>query len=282
MISLSGIALTYSLISGLKASIITDVIQMLMILIICFTLIPLCFFKFENTELILNSLSGINNDYKEIFNPWVVFSIGIPMTISLLSGPFVDQMFYQRTFAVKKAHLKETFIYGGLIFTLIPVSLSLLGFLAVGMEQSGVLKVTDPQMVAPAVINALLPKTALYAFCLMAFAGLCSTMDSSFCALSSLGSIDIYKNYIRPDARKDQVIWVSRLFMIALAIIGSSISLLQPKLLWVFLTYGAIAGSGVIPIVCSLLFKSISAKALSLSIKLSLALSLPIAIYANV
>ncbi|MBL7663238.1 hypothetical protein JNK13_10865 [bacterium] len=282
IICIACLALSYSLVSGLKASILTDVVQMLMVLGICFTLVPLCLFNSGGLSLTLSGLGGINDHGKSIFDPWLAFSMGIPMTLSLLAGPLSDQMFWQRAMAVRKDQVYKTFIYGGLLFGIVPILLSTFGFIAVPLVKAGLLKLNDPQLVGPTVIGYLLPKSALYLFCIMAFAGLCSTMDSACCAASSLGSIDIYKRYFNPAANDQKLLTASRLFMLALTTLGTSIALLQPKLMWVFLSYGALASAGMFPTFFAIYSRRISEKAIALAIASSVLIGTPFSIYANV
>jgi Na+/proline symporter len=274
--------LSYSIMSGLKASIFTDVIQMSMVLLIAFILIPWCLSHSTGLELVRGGIAGVSGEYGDVFNPWVAFSMGIPMTISLLSGPFGDQMFFQRVFAAKRENVAKTFLYGGLIFGIIPVVLSLLGFMGVSLTHQGLITVSDPQFVGPIVIAELLPRFALYLFCLMAFAGLASTMDSGLCAGTSLACVDIYKRYINPTADDKALLRFSRLFMIGMTVVGTGIALLKPKLLWVFFIYGALVSAGVFPTILSLCWKRMSAAGAFYGVILSLLIGMPLSIYANV
>jgi len=280
IISLSALALSYSLIGGMKASVTTDTIQMSMVLIITLVLVPLCIFKTGSSN-ITQGLSGVDGLHGALLNPWIAFTMGIPMTISLLSGPLADQMFFQRAFSVKKEHVTKTFIYGGLLFAVIPIGLSMLGFIGASLAKQGLIEVNDPQMIAPIVIAYLLPKPALYLFCLMAFAGLCSTIDSAFCASSSLGAVDIYKKYINSKADDASILKASKTSMVIIAILGTSIALLQPKLLWVFLIYGALAAASFFPTLLALLWKRSTSTGIFWGITISLMIGTPLAIYAN-
>ncbi len=281
IVLMTGIALTYSLMSGLRASLITDVLQMLLILLVAFILVPLCLKEVSGFQSVIRGIGGESGEFTSLFNPWIAFTMGIPMTISLIAGPFVDQMFFQRVFAVKKKYVAKTFMYGGLIFALVPIVLSLLGFIGADLARQGLITVNNPQLVAPEVIAYLLPKGALYAFCFMAFAGLCSTIDSSFCGISSLVSIDIYKNYLYSKASDKKLLFASRLGMIGVAFIGTSISLLNLKLLWVFLIYGTVASVGVFPVIFSILSEKISPDAIFWSVITGMLVGLPVSIYAN-
>ncbi|MBD3223697.1 MAG: hypothetical protein GF313_03145 [Caldithrix sp.] len=282
VLSLSLIALIYSLISGLEASILTDIIQMLMILIVAFILVPWVVIKAGGISVITNGFGGVTGEFGNIFNLWIAYSFGIATTLGLISGPIGDQMFFQRGFAVKYRHIVKTFVVGGLLFGLVPITLSALGFVAASPQFASLINVSDPQMVGPLVIGYFLPKSALILFVFMAFAGLSSTLDSAYCAISSLGTVDIYKKYINKHADDKKLLSVSRKIMLAMALLGTGIALLQPQLLWVFLIYGALASAGFFPIVLSLYWKKLNKQGAFWAITLSLLVGLPMSIYANV
>lgn len=277
------IALSYSLISGLKASIYTDVIQMFMVLGLALVLVPWVALSIDDAPgRLLRGLSGIDGLHGDLFNPAVAFSMGIPMTITLITGPLVDQMFIQRAMAVRERDVSKTFVYGGLLFGLIPITLSLLGFFGVSLAQEGGISVSNPEMVGPLVISHVLPKVALYAFAMMALAALCSTLDSAMCAVSSLASIDIYQRYISQSASSEDVCRVARKAMIALTIIGTAIALCEPSMLWTFMITGVITAALYLPTITALYSSSISPTALVWAIVLSLGIAFPISIYATV
>lgn len=283
---MAGVALSYTLISGLRASVLTDVIQMILILSIAFVLVPWVTITSGGFHMIKDHIGGVTGEYKDVFNPTVAFGFGIASTIGLISGPFADQMFYQRTFAVKKNSVRKVFIYGGLIFGVVPIMLSVLGFVAAGSP--GIIAEVNrnpgvnAQMVGPIAIGYYLPKWALMAHAVLCFSGLSSTLDSSFCAISSLATVDIYKRYINPDAAIETLLKVGRFSMLLLGAIGVAVALLQPKLIWVFLIYGALASAAFFPAFLSIYWKRLTAKAAMWAILLSILLGTPLSIYANI
>lgn len=270
------LALLYSLISGLKASILTDLIQMLMIVTFAVILVPWTIINSGGWASVTNGLGGISGEHASILHPGIAWAFGIPMTLSLIAGPISDQMFYQRAFAVSKEKIITVFVRAGIMFGLVPVTLSVFGFIAVSQN----IPITDPQMVAPIVISTVLPEAALYLFIIMAFAGLCSTMDSAFCGISALGSIDIIRKY-KPAFMNGNILKTARLFMISSAVIGGGIALLKPQLLWVFFIYGALASSGLIPTILAIFWDRITAKDLCVSILTSLIIATPLSVCAN-
>lgn len=282
ILAMSTIAVAYSLLSGLKASVFTDVIQMSMILVIAVVLVPWCLSEAGGWSAVTGGLGGKSGQHAELFDPWVAYTMGIPMTLGLIAGPIGDQMFFQRAMAVRERNVVKTFVLGGLLFGLVPIILSLLGFVAANPAIGASLNVPDAQVVGAVVVGHFLPKWALLLFCFMAFAGLASTLDSAYCALSSLGSVDVYKRYVRPKPTDGQMLSAARKTMVVMAVVGTGIALLQPKLLWVFLVYGALASAGMFPTILSLFWSRIPAAGAFWAVLLSLGIGTPLSIYANV
>ncbi len=281
IMSIALIALTYSLISGLKASIITDVVQMMLVFILAIVIVPWVV-SITGFDAIYDNIGGVDGKHPKLFDPHIAFIMGIPMTITLLTGPVCDQMFFQRAFAVKQENIVKTFVWGGIIFGFVPIILSVLGFVGAELASSGAITVDNPEMVGPYVIAHLLPKSALFAFTFMAFAGLCSTLDSSLCAISSLFSIDIFKRYVDPKVTDKKLLWVSRKFMVIFCIIGTSIALLKPNMLWTFMIYGSVTAAVFFPIIFSLFWDRLTGRGISAAIFTSIVLGLPFSIYANI
>ncbi len=279
IVIMPAVALLYSIRVGLRASVKTDIFQMLFIILVIFGLIPWAVFSSGGVDRILSGLGGKSGEYGFFLNPAIAFSFGIPMTLGLVCGPFADQMFFQRAFAVRRKDIAKTFILGGLLFGLVPLLLCLPGFIAAA---DPTLVIENPEMVAPIVIAKFLPHWALLLFVWMAMCGLSSTLDSSYCAISSLGAIDIYKRYFKADASGDEIVKISRTFMLTFTVVGIAITLTQPKLLWLSLIYGSLASAGFFPIVFGAYSENIPPKALIWSICLAIVIGLPLSIYANI
>ncbi len=240
-IGLVVIALSYSLIGGLRASILTDVLQMSLILGVIGAVIPSAVHNAGGIESVINGLSGIAGIGGNIFNPWILYSFGIPVAITLITGTVADQMQWQRAFALKSdKNIVKTFTFGACLFIFVPLSLSILGFLAANPEVSGNWNISNPQMVGPIAVSYLLPDVVLLAFSVMLLSGLCSTLDSILCAVSSLVAIDVFQEHTKnSDSKKGRKTTYARLGMLAIACIGLLMALLPGvKIihLWFFTT----------------------------------------------
>ena len=62
-IILTGIALSYSLVSGIRASIMTDVWQMVIILVVVLVVVPLVYVKGGGYEVLVKGIGGISGEF---------------------------------------------------------------------------------------------------------------------------------------------------------------------------------------------------------------------------
>lgn len=171
------IALSYSIYRGFNASVVTDVVQYVIMLGASTAL----FLMADTSNLNFN---GLNGDITSFFSGagWQVFlAFGIPVTLGLMSGPFGDGTFYQRAFAIQKDKVKKAFYVSGFVFGIIPLLLGALGFAAVG---SGFVA-SAPSQIGIEFIQATLPTAAVSIFFSMIVVGLLSTIDSHASFLSS-------------------------------------------------------------------------------------------------
>jgi SSS family solute:Na+ symporter len=254
---------------------------MILVLLIALVLVPWVISEAGGVSAVTAGLAGVSGKFGNLFDPRVAYALGIPMTFGLLAGPICDQMFFQRAMAVDKRNIVRTFVLGGCIFGVIPIVLSLFGFVAANPQVAPMLDLADDQLVGAVVIGYFLPKAALLLFALMAFAGLASTLDSAYCAVSSLGAIDVYRRYLNPWPLPEELLSAARTTMIAVALLGTGLALLQPKLLWVFLIYGATASAGMFPTIFSVFSKKLTDKGAFYAVLLSLGIGTPLAVYAN-
>ena len=135
------IAYSYSQFSGIKASILTDSIQMVFMLIasVCFAV-----FGIKNGGGLQNMFAGIGGytgECSSLFSAKgieIFLGFGLPTTVGLISGPFGDQCFWQRAFCVKKNRIGRAFFVGAILFGMVPLSMGILGFVGAGMGYTAI------------------------------------------------------------------------------------------------------------------------------------------------
>ncbi len=276
------IALIYTLISGLRASILTDSIQLLMIFGVGAIILPLVWEAGGGISTITAGFAGISG-VQSIFDPGVAFSFGIVTSIGLIAGAISDQQYWQRAFAIKKSELVKSFIFGGILFGIVPIALSILGFMAVSPDLGITLPAgVDTSMIGVQTVATLLPSWAVFLFVIMLLSGLSSTLDSGLIAASSLWVTDVSKS--KSEAGQ---IRAARYSMIGIGLLGLAvayIALYIPEfglkhLWWIFNT---IAACVMVPTILSLYKKNLNEKGIFWGILIAFVVGIPLFIYSNV
>ncbi len=270
-ILLAAIAYSYSQFSGIRASVATDVVQLILILGGIALIVPMILGKTGGVQTLAQGFSSISGQYKAMFDKpgmQVFLSFGLPTTIGLLSGPFGDQCFWQRAFAVNSKGLSRAFFIGALVFALVPLGMGSVGFLAAGSGYQA----ADPSMVNFELIKQLLPAWVMVPFLLMILSGLLSTVDSNLCAAASMTT----------DLKSGSTVKKSRLTMLALLGVAIAIANIPGlSVTTLFLFYGTLRATTLLPTVMTLLNKRLSARGVYVGVLASLCLGLPLFAYGS-
>lgn len=194
IVGMTAIVLAYSLTGGLRASIFTDHLQMLIIVVVMTTVSAWIFIKSGGFSTIAAGLSGMNSP-----NPWLfILSFGIPTSIALLSGPFGFSGFWQRGLAQRNPQdIKRAYHFGAAVFAIIPLSLGLIGLAAAGSN----LAVENVQLTNLTAIQEWLPAWVVIPFTIAILMGLMSTLDSALSGTSTMWGHDWSKRFSPKKAR---------------------------------------------------------------------------------
>lgn len=275
-ILLSAIAFSYSQFSGIKASIATDMVQMVFMLAVCLIFVPWALQMNQGIENLIRGLQGVTGAYTELFNTKgleVFFSFGLPTAIGLLAGPFGDQCFWQRAFSIKENKIGRAFLLGAFLFAIVPLSMGILGLIAAGSAYVP----SDTGVVNFEWIEYLFPKWCIGLFLFMVVSGLLSTLDSNLCAIASL-TTDMTR-------RKNHryIIRFSKYMMLLLLFAGILVANIKGLTVTnLFLIYGTLRAATLLPTVITLLNKKLDADGVFYGILISLLIGLPIFAYGTV
>lgn len=277
-IILSAIAYSYSRFSGLKASVATDVLQLGIILIGGAIIAPWCLLKSGGIDTLFSGLGAISGDYTSLFSETglaVFLGFGLPTAIGLISGPFGDQCFWQRAFAIKKDKIGKAFLVGALVFALVPIAMGGIGFIArrqwlpsTGCKHGkyGICTIYSPQMGARSVFDDDFVRTAVY-------------VDSNLCAAAAMTT----DWQITDKLKNADNISFSRKTMILLLIVSNLIAYIPGlTVTHLFLFYGTLRASTLMPTVITLLGKRLNADGVFYGILASLLIGLPVFAVGNI
>ena len=266
------IAYSYSQFSGIKASILTDSIQMVFMLVasVCFAV-----FGIKNGGGIQNLFAGIGGytgECSSLFSAKgveIFFGFGLPTTIGLISGPFGDQCFWQRAFCVKENKIGRAFFVGAVLFGIVPLSMGILGFVGAGMGYMS----HDIGIINFELIEELFHSWTVIPFLFMIVSGLLSTIDSNLCAISSL-TTDIFKK---------NTLEKTKIAMLALLVIGIIVANI-PKLTvtHLFLMYGTLRAATLLPTIFTLKGVRLKPEGVVAGIVSALIIGLPVFAYGNI
>lgn len=268
-IILGGVALFYSLNKGIRASIFTDAIQMVLILLACFILVPMAI-NINGIQPITEGFKGIGHD-TTLFNHngiELMLAFGIPTTIGLIAGPFGDQNFYQRIFSVKRDKIKQSMILGAIAFAIVPIGMGILGFTAAGIGYEG----ADTSVINFELIRAILPQWAGVVFLFVLLSGLLSTIDSNLNSISSLVN-DVVK-----DARVSHLKWA----MVILTVASITLSNIDMTIVDFFLIYGILRATTFGTTVMTLLGYEFKANGVFYGVLVALVVGVPTFVYAKI
>ena len=271
---LTTLPLSYSLFFGLKSSVITDYLKIIVLYIIGFVMISLTISTVGGFETVWKGISGITKDNLSLFDQkgWIVFAtFGLPTAIGLLSGPFGDQAFWQRAFSIKSEYRQKSFLLAAVIFIMVPISMGLLGFAAAGLNYVA----TTKQFVNLELVHNTIGVLGTVLFSIIVISSITSILDSKFCAASSIAGHDISSKY-----SLDSLL-TSKISMLVLAIVSLMIANIPGiEIVHLFLIYGALRASTLLPTLMTILCpEKVNEKGVFYGILLSLVVGIPIFAY---
>ena len=109
-------------------------------------------------------------------------------------------------------------------------------------------ELTDPEMAIFQVAQKLLPAAATGVIMAAIMAAIMSTADSLLLQTGSIAARDLYERFINPNASERQMVWASRLLVLAIGVVGYFVALIQPPTVFgivVFVT--SVLGSAFLP-----------------------------------
>jgi urea-proton symporter len=287
MILMMSVALLYSAWRGLPSSVVTDVVQLVLIFAIAFVLVPWSYIESGGWSTFAGGLGGVTGEYRDLWNFSVFYTFGIASSLALIAVPMADQMFYQRAMACKKNQVLPVFVVAGLVSSLVPIVLCVFGFIAASpaSQEAFAGQEFPPILVNYQVVKTYLPQWTLFGFTIMAICALSSTVDSALCALGSLWGQDVYGRYINPKASDEQNLKHTRYAVVAFGLLALGVAIVLKSQLSgdvLFHFNGVIASVVVPPLLLAVFWKRTNALAVVVGILATLLVFAPFAWYVNV
>jgi len=266
----AAIFLSYSLVSGLKASILTDYLQMLMISLIALIVAPYVFLKAGGAPAIMAALPHLGE--KGMFLSSNAFwQLGLPYFLAGIFGGLGYQSLWQRVWAIRRKDVRRCYLIGGAGWFPYSLTFGLFGVIAL---VAGISSTVGGSDITPLVAAHFLPEGLAILFILMVLSAVASTGDSALTAFGTVFVADIYKRYLNRRSPGSQLLLVARIAMVFIAVLAAFAATFQISLLQLVMLLGVTKGAVAFPLLASLYWNRINQVGFSLGVLVGLAVGL--------
>ncbi|UCD49026.1 MAG: sodium/solute symporter [Phycisphaerales bacterium] len=217
----------YTLMGGLAAVVMTDVIQMVIMFIGGAAVVFLGFHEVGGWTGMVDKLALVRENHQSYLElmqpvdtqtpyPWtgILFGLTFVMANAYMIG---NQAVVQRCLAAKNEwHAKASMIWAAFLKMFIPVLVLFPGLMAIAFHPA----LEDGDMAFPTLITSLLPPGLGGLMFAALLAGLMSSIDSMVNSTATLWTKDIYQKYMRSDATDAHYLFVGKIATVALLLFG--------------------------------------------------------------
>lgn len=290
----------YTLVGGLKATILTDWIHTFILLII---IIVFALTAYASSDVlgspgaVYDLLVSAARDHPVDGNKdgsyltmrsqegAIFFVINI---VGNFGTVFLDNGYYNKAIAASPVHALPGYILGGLSWFAIPwLTATTMGLSALALESNPRFPTYPDRMseadvsaglVLPYAAVALLGKGGAVGTLLIVFMAVTSATSSQLIAVSSIFTYDLYRTYFKPEASGKRLIWMSHCIVVGYAVFIASFSVglhyAGISMGYLYLMMGVIISAAVLPATLTLTWSGQNKWAAALSPVLGLAFAL--------
>ncbi len=218
------IATSFTVTGGLKAVVITDSFQSILMIAASAALTIIAFLKIGSVQ---NLMDSVPADYWKLFRPaddsafpWPAVVLGYP-----IMGVWfwcTDQTIVQRVLGGRDLRQGQLgTIFAAFLKIITPLIFFMPGIFCKVLHPN----LTDSTEAYMTMVVNYMPVGAVGLIVAVLIAALISTVDSGLNSLSTVFTLDIYCKCIRPQAARKEIIWVGRLVTIAAGFAGVGVAL---------------------------------------------------------
>ncbi|SIT07739.1 sodium:solute symporter family transporter [Paracoccus saliphilus] len=263
---IAGGVLIYTLWSGIRASLLTDFIQVCAMLGAVIIVVPMIFFAAGGSSIFADGAQNLTAQQQSFFSSEAFFNQGAPFIAAVLAYAIGNQTIAQRLFAVREDMIKKTFITATVGYGATVIGIGVLGVLALylGIEPAD----GDVNNLIPQLAAGYLPLGLLCVFFIMIIGSLASTADSDLSAMSSIVMTDIYGRNIAgaAGAKPQLMLLIGRVTMIAATGMAMYFASSRFDILDLLVLVGAIWGALVFPVIASFYWSKVNNTGFTVSV----------------
>ncbi len=216
----------YSVLGGLWSVTLTDVVQMFLIVFGLIIAVPYALQAGGGWDKIMSAVPV----EKMSLTKGIGWKSIISLTIMYIASFAVGQEAVQRYYAAKDGKAaRRGSIYAGLIYLLFAFVPAILGIIAYSMTQTGIIEkgviiARGTRYVLPILAVKVMPSWLVGIVFAALISATMSSADSDLLAAGSIFSNDIYAKYIRKDADDKEILNVTRIGMILIALMAMGVA----------------------------------------------------------
>ncbi len=250
--------LAYSLVGGLRSSILTDSVQWVAITIAGVALAPIVLMRYGGPAHLAQALPALG-DKGSLLSMNAFLRMGLPWCIMGFFSGFSHQSLWQRAWAIRPNCLKRAYLLAGIGWFPYSLAFGALGFIALAAGIAS--PVGNGSDIAPVVAARYLTSGESLLFVILIVAAACSTCDSALCGFSAISMADVAPRSLRNDAAHGAALlsW-GRWSMVFAMTLGATLALRKVSLLQLIFALGSLKCGLVVPLLASMYWDRVEGK----------------------
>lgn len=267
----------YSYFGGLWTSAITATFNTLLITVPAAIVVLWVIHAAGGAETVFRAVDAGGPATLSAFDSAAAKGFGISLALGLLASTMADQTFWQKVWSMKPANLNRTFLWAGLWFYPIPLTLGLLGLVALGTGVTAQdLGAFGAGGVGPYVVSHIgLPVVLIALYVLIILNACYSSIDGAFSALSSIVAVDVVKR-LRPRVSDRALLRATKASILVAGVVGGVVVSSGVDYVQLVSTVFFIKAALIVPLALAIFWPRMSASAFTASLILAVAVGLPI------
>ncbi|SDU46170.1 sodium:solute symporter family protein [Gordonia westfalica] len=228
--------------------------------------------KAGGADAVFSRVGAADPENLQPFAPAAAVSFGITLALGLLASTMADQTFWQKAWSMKPKTMARTFLWAGLWFYPIPLTLGLLGLVGISMGVSDDdLGANGAGAIGPYVVTHMgLPVIIIVLYVMIILQACYSTVDGAFSALSSLVATDIVRRRW-PSMSDRNLLKITKASIVAGGIIGGVVVLASSDYITTVNTIYFFKAALIVPLGAAIFWRRMNAWAFILGVLVSAA-----------